>query len=236
MAVVPRPLADPTAGRRALTRVWTCLALILAAGPALAAIDVDLSGYTKADRAGAAVAVTGRAFAERPKPDAPDTPLVGANVVAVPRSEALLRRLEQLRDGARDSAAAYRDAAVLMQRAREAYERELWDAGAPELVRNAIVDGSGRFDLGRLPEGRWLIVAVWDRTAHSRTIKPERKERRERELYLPGARLSGYRSRLVWLRDIAVGGGEPTALELTDRNVWFSGVVEERTQDAGSRR
>jgi hypothetical protein len=87
-----------------------------------------------------------------------------------------------------------------------------------------------------LPEGRWLIVAVWDRTAHSRTVKPERRDRRERELYLPGTRLSGYRSRLVWLRDIAVGGGEPTVLELTDRNVWFSGVVEERVQDAGPRR
>jgi hypothetical protein len=215
-------------------RAWTFLALMLTAAPAVAAIDVDLTRYTAADRAGAAV--TGRAFAERPKADAPDTPLVGASVVAVPRSEALLRRLEQLRDGARDSASAFREAAALMQRARETYERELWEAGAPQLVRNAVVDGSGRFDLGRLPEGRWLILAVWDRAVHSRTVKPERKERRDRELYLPPTRLSGYRSRLVWLREIAVSGGEPAAVELTDRNVWFSGVVEERTQDAGPRR
>jgi len=217
-------------------RTWTFLALALTAGPALAAVDVDLTRYTAADRAGAAVAVTGRAFAERPRPDAPDTPLVGASVVAVPRSEALLRRLEQLRDGSRDSASAFREAAALMQRARETYERELWEAGAPQLVRNAVVDGSGRFDLGRLPEGRWLILAVWDRAVHSRTVKPERKERRDRELYLPPTRLSGYRSRLVWLREIAVSGAEPAAVELTDRNVWFSGVVEERTQDAGPRR
>ena len=217
-------------------RTWMFLALALTAGPTLAAVDVDLTRYTAADRAGAAVAVTGRAFAERPRVDAPDTPLVGASVVAVPRSEALLRRLEQLRDGARDSASAFREAAALMQRARETYERELWEAGAPQLVRNAVVDGSGRFDLGRLPEGRWLILAVWDRAVHSRTVKPERKERREREMYLPPTRLSGYRSRLVWLREIAVSGGEPAAVELTDRNVWFSGVVEERTQDAGPRR
>ena len=215
-------------------RTWTFLALALTAGPALAAVDVDLTRYTAADRAGAAV--TGRAFAERPKADAPDTPLVGASVVAVPRSEALLRRLEQLRDGARDSASAFREAAALMQRARETYERELWEAGAPQLVRNAVVDGSGRFDLGRLPEGRWLILAVWDRAVYSRTVKPGRKERRDRELYLPPTRLSGYRSRLVWLREIAVSGAEPAAVELTDRNVWFSGVVEERTQDAGPRR
>ena len=233
--MVPRPLAHATTGRRPLIRLlWMSLALTLAAGPAMAAIDVDLTRYTAADGAGAGV--SGRAFAERPKPDAPETPLVGATVVAVPRSEALLRRLEQLRNGARDSASAYREAASLMQRAREAYERQLWEAGAPQLVRNAVVDGSGRFDLGRLPEGRWLVLAVWDRTVHSRTVKPERKVRRERELYLPGSRLSGYRSRLVWVREIAVSGAEPTALELTDRNVWFSGVVEERTQDAGPRR
>jgi len=235
VAVVPRPVADATTERRPLIRVvWIALALTLGGGPAVAAIDVDLTRYTAADRAGAGV--SGRAFAERPKPDAPDTPLVGATVVAVPRSEALVRRLEELRTGARDSASAYREAALLMQRAREAYERELWEAGAPQLVRNAVVDGSGRFDLGRLPQGSWLILAVWDRTVHSRTVRPERKDRRERELYLPGSRLSGYRSRLVWLREIAVSAGEPTALELTDRNVWFSGVVEERTQDAGPRR
>jgi hypothetical protein len=217
-------------------RAWAPLALGLVAVPALAAVDVDLTGYAAAERAGAAVPVTGRAFAERPKPDAPDTPLVGATVVALPRSEALLRRLEQLREGARDSANAYRGAALLMQRAREAYERELWDAGAPELVRNAVVDSSGRFDLGRLPEGRWIIVAVWDRTVHSQSAKSARKERRERELYLPAPRLTGYRSRLVWLRELVLSGAQTAALEFTDRNVWFSGVVEERTQDAGPRR
>jgi hypothetical protein len=236
VAVVPRPVADAPAGRRAVMRGWATFAVALVAAPALAAVDVDLTGYTAAERAGTAAAVSGRAFAERRKPDAPDTPLAGASVVAVPRSEALLRRLEQLREGARDSANAYRDAAVLMQRARETYERELWDAGAPQLVRNAIVDTSGRFDLGRLPEGRWLVVAVWDQTVHSRSAKPERKDRRERELYMPAPRLTGYRSRLVWLRELAVSGAQPVALELTDRNVWFSGVVEERVQDAGSRR
>lgn len=217
-------------------RGWMALALALLAVPAVAAVDVDLTGYTSAERAGAAMAVTGSAFAERAKPDAADTPLVGAAVVAVPRSEALLRRLAELRDGARDSASAFRDAALLMQRAREAYERELWDAGAPQLVRHAVVDSGGRFDLGRLPAGRWLVLAVWDRAAHVRTVKPERRERRERELYLPAPRLSGIRARLVWLREISVSADEPIALELTDRNVWFSGVIEERTQDAGPRR
>lgn len=236
MAVVPRPLANASACRRALMRAWVAAALALGAGPALAAIDVDLAGYTAADRAGAAAPVTGRAFAERRKPDAPDSPLAGAVVVAVPHSEALLRQLEQLREGARDSANAYRNAALLMQRAREAYERELWDAGAAELVRNAVADESGRFDLGRLPQGRWIILAAWDHIAHTRAEKSERRDQRDRNLYLPARRPTGYRSRLVWVRELAVGGAQPAALELTDRNVWFSGVVEDRSQDAGSRR
>ena len=212
-------------------RLWAVLAVALVASPAAAAIDVDLARYTQAERAGAAAAVTGRAFAERRKVDGPDTPLVGASVVAVPRSEALLRRLEQLREGARGSANAYREAALLMQRAREAYERELWEAGAPQLVRNAVVDATGRFDLGRLPEGRWIILAVWDQLVTTKA--GARPDTRERGVYLPTPRLTGYRSRLLWLREVSVDRADPAALELTDRNVWFSGVVEERMKDAG---
>jgi hypothetical protein len=210
--------------------MWPLLALPLIAGPATAAIDVDLTRYTDAERTGAAVAVTGRVFAERRKVDGAELPLAGASVVAVPRSEALLRRFEHLREGARESATAYRDAALLMQRAREAYERELWEAGAPQLVRNAVVDSTGRFDLGSLPEGRWIVVAVWDRAVNAKAAKPDNKER---GVYLPTPRLTGYRARLVWLREVAVSRADPTSLELTDRNVWFSGVVEERVQDAG---
>ena len=210
--------------------MWSLLALPLIAGPATAAIDVDLTRYTDAERTGAAVAVTGRVFAERRKVDGAELPLAGASVVAVPRSEALLRRFEQLREGARESATAYRDAAIQMQRAREAYERQLWEAGAPQLVRNAVVDSTGRFDLGSLPEGRWIVVAIWDRAVNAKAGKADSKDR---GVYLPSPRLTGYRARLVWLREVAVNRADPASLELTDRNVWFSGVVEERIQDAG---
>jgi hypothetical protein len=209
------------------------LVLMLFVGPAAAAVDVDLKPYADAERAGAAVGVTGRAYAERRKPDAPDTPLAGATVVALPRSEALLRRLQQLREGARGSAPAYKDAAGLMQKAREAYERELWEAGAADLVRATVVDASGRFDLGRLPEGRWIIVGTWDQRLDARAPKPGRKER---ETYVQTPRLVGFRSRLVWLQDVDVSRTERPELRLTDRNVWFTGVVEERVLDAGPRR
>lgn len=228
MALVARSLAHPSGrGRRVLKAVPAVLAIVLAAGPGAAAVDVDLQRYALAERAGAVVPVGGRAYAERRTPGGPEIPLTGATVVAMPWSEALSRRLQQLREGARASAAAYREAATLMQRAREAYEAELEAAGEPDLVRTAVVDPRGRFDLGRLPAGRWLIIATSERF-HG-TSAP-RAERKDRPMYTPRPRLVGFHAREVWVRDIAVGA-EPVELELTDRNIWFTGVVEQRVLD-----
>ena len=227
-------MADAAVRRRGgALRGLATIALVLFVGPAAGAVDVDVKRYLEAERAGAAAGVTGRAYAERRKPDAPDTPLTGATVVALPRSEALIRRLQQLREGARESAPAYRDAAGLMQKAREAYERELWEAGAAELVRTAVVDSAGRFDLGRLAEGRWIVVGTWEQYVDARAPKPGRKDR---ETYVRTPRLVGFRSRLVWLQDVDVTRAGPADLQLTDRNVWFTGVVEERVLDAGPHR
>ena len=233
MALVPRPLADAAPGwRSAALTVLVALGLAaLFVGPATADVDVDIARYTEAERAGATVAVAGRAYAERRKPDGPDAPLAGTTVVALPRSEALVRRLEQLRAGARDSGPAYRQAAALIQREREAYERDLWQAGGADLVRTAVVDAEGRFDLGRLPEGRWLLLATRDEPVRT-TASP----RVGGDTYLPTRRLVGFRSRQVWLREIDVTRSEPVEVRLTDRNVWFSGVVEERALDTGRRR
>ena len=217
---------------RAIRGHAVLLAALCVVGPASAAVDVDLKPYAEADRAGAAIPVIGRAYAERPKPDAPDRPLTGAVVLAVPRSEALVRRLEELRAGARASASAYRAAAPLMQKARDAYEKALWEAGAAELVRTTSVDATGRFDLGRLPEGRWIVLASWDSAVKGHGGQSGRKER---EIYAPSPRLLGVRTRLLWLQDLAVTREGRADLELTDRNVWFTGVVEERVLDAGGR-
>ena len=209
------------------------LAVLVAVGSAAAGVDVDLKPYAEAARTGAAAGVSGRAYAERPKPDAPDIPLAGASVVALPRSEALARRLEELRHGARSSAPAFRGAATLMQKARETYEQELWEAGAADLVKTAVADADGRFDLGPLPEGRWLILIAWEQFVDTHAPRSGRKDR---ETYLRTPRLVGFRSRLMWLRDVAVSRAEPAALDLTDRNVWFTGVVEDRVLDTGPRR
>jgi hypothetical protein len=208
-----------------LVVVWLALA-----ASATAAVDVDLAAYDEARRRGATGRLEGRLYAERPKPNAPDRPMAGATVVALPLSEDLVRRFQALRDGARDSANSYRDAASLMRQAREAYERELWEAGAAELVRTAVADGDGRFSFEDLPSGRWMLLASHGTPM---SVHSPKAQARDRLRYRLPPRLVGYRAETIWLREVAVAPGAPASVELTDRNVWFTGVVEERVLDAG---
>jgi hypothetical protein len=177
------------------------------------------------------VTIAGRVYNERRKPNADDVPMTHAVVVVLPRSEALLRRLDELRAGARESMSAYREAATQMRRTRESYEREVWRAGAPDLVQSTRVDSGGGFLISDLPAGRWLVwVTNSDFVDHKAKI-PDRDRGRYR---LP-PRMVGYYAERAWLREIETVPGSVTTLELNDRNVWFAGVVEERVLDAGSR-
>jgi hypothetical protein len=208
-------------------------ALVLAGAQGALALDADVRAYEDARRRGETGTVAGRVYTERPRPNAPDAPIGGAAVVALPLSEDLRRRLDDLRVRARDSATAYRDAAPHMRRAREAYEKELWQAGAADLVRAMVADADGRFTLADLPAGRWV---VW--VTHATFVdKPSPKgQPRDRERFTLPPRLVGYKSERWWLREVDVTPGTSTTLELTDRNVWFTGVVEERVLDAGPSR
>ena len=58
---------------------------------------------------------------------------------------------------------------------------------------------------------------------------------RDRERFRLPPRMVGYYAERAWLREIETTPGSPTTVELNDRNVWFSGVVEDRVLDAGSR-
>jgi hypothetical protein len=37
----------------------------------------------------------------------------------------------------------------------------------------------------------------------------------------------------VWLQEVTVAGSATATLDLTDRNGWFNGVIEERVLDVG---
>lgn len=218
--------------RWVLSATLACAVAVIA-GASAAAVDVAVDSYQAAARAGAVGSLAGRAYAERRTPDGPDRPFAGAEIIAVPWSDALARRFEELREGARRSAAAYRHAATLMQTAQERYERELGTAGAAALIRSTVVSSTGRFDLGPLPEGRWMVVAMSE-VRHG--VTAPRSGHKDREMYAPTPRLVGFKTRLLWLRDVAVAPRKTTELELTDRNIWFTGVVEERRVDPAPRR
>jgi len=208
-------------------------ALVLTMASAARALDVDLQAYDEARRRGETVTIAGRVYTERRRPNADDVPMAHAVVVALPRSEALVRRLDDLRAHARDSAAAYREAATQMRRARESYEREVWQSGAADLVRSTMVDADGRFTLSDLPAGRWMVWATHSEFLDARSPK---FQPRDRERYRLPPRLVGYYAERAWLREVDTTPGTPTTLELNDRNVWFAGVVEDRVLDAGPSR
>jgi len=207
-------------------------ALLLTAVSAAAALDVDLKAYDAARRRGEMVSIEGRVYNERRKPNADDEPIAHATVVLLPRSEALLRRLDDLRSHARESPAAYRDAATKMRQAREAYEREVWQSGSPELVVTTVVDSGGRFALADIPAGRWLVWVTHSEFVDSRSPKVPLRDRQRFKL---SPRLVGYYAERAWLRELETTPGMVATVDLNDRNVWFAGVVEDRVLDAGSR-
>ena len=208
-------------------------ALVLTAAAPARALDVDLQAYDEARRRGEMVTIAGRVYTERRRPNAEDLPMARAVVVALPRSEALVRRLDDLRAHARDSAAAYREAATQMRRARESYEREVWQSGAADLVRSTTVDADGRFTLSDLPAGRWMVWATHSEFLDARS---PRYQARDRERYRLPPRLVGYYAERAWLREVDTTPGASRTLELNDRNVWFAGIVEDRVLDAGPSR
>ncbi len=193
-----------------------------------AAINTD--SYRAAAASGAIGVVTGRVYEERRRPETPDHPLAGTAVMILPRSAEVLRKLEEIKRTARNSANDYRAAAPSIFAVRRAYEKELWDSGAVDLAKATTVDADGRFVVDGLPAGDWLLIATHTVKIDKHTDTSTSKQR---GVYAPSTRLTGYQRVTVWLREVTVASGRSETLELTDRGAWFSGVVEERAPDAG---
>jgi hypothetical protein len=208
------------------------LVVLLLTATVARALDVDLEPYREARRSGTLGSVAGRVTAEPTRPELPGRPFVGATVTLLPRSPILVQKLETLKRGARDSVQSFRDAAPAMRKAREAYEREILVAGAPDLTPLVQVDADGTFRFDDLPAGAWLIFAWY---SVSRDVATSRVNPKERQHFPTLTRLRGFQDVTVWLREVTVAGGTTATVELNDRNDWFRGVVEERVLDAVGR-
>ena len=194
------------------------------------AMAVPLDPYLAARASGDVGIVSGRVYAERRRPQDPDRPLASTTLLLVPNSETFVRRLEDLKRGSRESANAFREAAPAMRRAKDDYEDALWQAGAPQLAVAVATDPDGSFRITDVPAGAWLLVGWYGQTVQTHAPKRTKKEQ---GLYSAGRRVIGFDAVQIWLRPIIVGRGELEPIELTDRNVWFSGVEEDTMLDAG---
>lgn len=211
---------------RLLVAVLGCVAF---AGQAHA-LDVPVAAYLQALSERAVGVVEGRLYDHRRQPQGPDVALPNASVVLLPRSEALGRALEDLKRHARDSAIGYRDAVSRMRRAKESYERELSKAGASDLVRPVSVDAEGTFRAVDVPAGEWLVLASQADFVPASTARATPKER---DRFRVSPRVTGYEAVRLWMYAVTVRPGGRESVEMTDRNVWFSGIAENRVMDIG---
>jgi len=204
---------------------WLVPVLVLSGAAAAQALDVPVESYLAAATAGATGTVTGRVFDERRKPDEAERPVAGVSITMMPRSTEFLRKVEEVKRKARDSANNYRASAPSILSLKAGYEKALWEAGAADLVRAIAADDGGRFTVENLPAGDWVLIA-----AHSVPVDKHgaQADSRRRNIYTPGTRLTGYQVVAIWLREISVTRGGSTTLDLMDRNVWLSGIVEDR--------
>ncbi len=214
-----------------MMRFAIALGLLVLSAPAAQALDVLSAPYRAAAAAGAVGSVTGRVYEERRKPDGPDQPLAGAAVTLVPRSAQFLEKLEAVKRTSRNSMNDYRAAAPAIQTLKAAYEKELWESGAVDLVMGTVVAPDGRFSVENLPAGDWVLL-VTSSVATDKKLVEARSSKKERGVYVPGTHLTGYQRVTFWLREITVSGGRAENVELIGRGAWFSGVVEERAPDA----
>jgi len=227
--VVPRPLAHPPARLGARVIVATTVVVLLLASGA-EALDVVVAPYRQAAQAGEVGTVTGRVYAESRRPSGPARPLAGATVTLLPRSPALLASFQRLKEDARRSAKAFAAAAPAMRRVQESYERELVQAGVPDLAPRIAVTPEGAFRLTDVPAGDWVVVA-WQSLPVD--VAAAKAPSREHNVYRLEGRMTGFQAVTIWLREVTVARGETVSVELTDRNEWFRGVIEEKTLDAG---
>lgn len=205
------------------------VALTVAATASAAALDIRTEDYRDNATQGAVGAVTGRALAEGLRPAAPERPVTDVGITLVPRSEAVLTRLGEIRNRARRDLNAFRTSAGAIVEARRAYERALSEVGAADLVRFTVVDAEGRFDVQGIPAGGWLLIA--QRAVYTRK-ESSQLSKRERRLFERQPKLTGYYAVTIWLRELTVSPGSLEVVELTDRNAWMTAVQEERVLDA----
>ena len=187
---------------------------------------------------GETATIEGRVYMERRRPNDPDEPLVGIGVLIVPHSAELLEQLETVKRQSRESVDGFREAAPITRAAFVEYETQLWHAGYPDAAIRAVTDGDGRFR-ATVPAGAWIAFAERRVFVKLRSSQEQpgpstaaldplaRFSTSQYQHFHKVARLAGFDAVSVWLRDLDAAPGKTIALDLHDRALWLSGVIEE---------
>ena len=187
---------------------------------------------------GATGIVEGRLYMEGRKPNDPPDPLVGVGVLVVPRSAELLESLEAVKRQSRESIDGFRNAAPATRAAINGYEQRLWRMGYPDAAIRAVTDATGAFR-AVVPSGSWVMVAERSVFVTIRSprpgVSPTANALDPLAVYATSqyqhfhkvAQLTGFDAVSVWLREVDVQAGQTVALDLHDRGVWLTGVIEE---------
>jgi hypothetical protein len=185
----------------------------------------QLDPFHEAARSGRIGQVVGRAYEEPRTPAGPDQPLAGVEVALVPFSEALQEEMDRVKEQARSSMAAYRGAVPRIQQVLEAYVKALREAGATDLLVAGVADAQGTFRFEKVPAGRWMLVARHSHPGRQVSVSRRQPIHASRTFVLSPA-VTGHSVVRVW-RGVLELGNEPATVALTDRNVWYTGVLEE---------
>ena len=137
MADQARAAGGAPAVIRPVMAIGWLVTVLASVPPEARAINTD--SYRAAATSGSIGVVTGRIYEERKRPETQDHPLAGAAVIVLPKSADVLRKLEEIKRTARNSADDYRTAGASIVAVRRAYEKELWDSGAVDLVKATTV-------------------------------------------------------------------------------------------------
>jgi hypothetical protein len=180
----------------------------------------------------------GRLALEQESPEGPWTPIGGVEVTAYPFAARVAADLEEIRQRARDSGAAY-DAGVARLRERlqahaaqvEAAVKDLAPdlAGTGGVVQRRTTDASGVFVFEALPSGDWLLVALRlsDYAAPHAQREPRRGASPGRDsTFLPRPQTPTKEAE-IWLVRVRVDPDTRVRVWLTDRGRFMVGPLRQ---------
>lgn len=170
--------------------------------------------------------VAGRVYEEPSRRNAPPRALEAVPVALVPWSDAQVAEMEGLKANARSSVQSYREVAAAIESLHRGYETAIRDAGGFDLVKHASSDKDGVFRFDRVPAGEWLLVARAE-VGRDEIARPRHVPRHAAERFADNPRLHARTFVAYWWRHVHVGAGDTATIELTDRGVTLTAVLED---------